>query len=179
MANPKGTFLPTTNVWDVSEIYSTDVNSEEFKELLVRLYRNINDISLAVNDKVTGTYDSQSEIITGKKLSPDPSLSSSSSSSPVERPVYLKFIDYFGELPSSADTKSVAHGIPGVSLHKFTKIYGVASDTTAKSYLPIPYASSTTEDIIELNVDQTNVNITVGKDRSAYTVYCIVLEYIT
>jgi hypothetical protein len=35
-----GMFIPTTQVWDVSEIYSTEVTSPAFKELLVRLYQN-------------------------------------------------------------------------------------------------------------------------------------------
>jgi hypothetical protein len=33
-----GIFVPTTNVWDVSQIYEIDVTSPQFKELLVRLY---------------------------------------------------------------------------------------------------------------------------------------------
>lgn len=177
MTYPKGVLLPTTSVWDVSEIYSTDVNSDQFKELLVRLYRNINDIALAVNEKTTGVYDNESEVITSQKFFPNPLLSSGTSTAPTPRDIYRKVVD-FGALPATG-TKSVAHGIPKVGIqHRFIKISGAASDTTSKSYLPIPYASGTSTDIISMSIDATNVNITVGKDRSAYDVY-VYLEYIT
>ena len=49
-----GSFIPTTQVWDVNEIYSTEVTSPAFKELLVRLYQNINAQSLSLNSKDAG-----------------------------------------------------------------------------------------------------------------------------
>jgi len=59
MANPQqvGSFVPTTNVWDPSEIYSVDVTSPRFKELLVRLYQNVNLIAVVLNTKDSGYYD--------------------------------------------------------------------------------------------------------------------------
>ena len=36
-----GSYIGTTQVWDVSQIYDIEVNSPEFKELIVRLYQNI------------------------------------------------------------------------------------------------------------------------------------------
>ena len=46
-----GLYIPTTSVWDVSEIYSTDVTKPEFKELLVRMYQNLNNMAMATNNK--------------------------------------------------------------------------------------------------------------------------------
>ena len=40
-----GAYVVTTNVWDVSQLYSIDVKSPEFQELLVRLYQNVNNIA--------------------------------------------------------------------------------------------------------------------------------------
>ena len=177
MADPKGAFLPTTSVWDVSEIYSVDVNSEEFKELLVRLYQNLNNISLAINAKDTGAYENENEFITGQNFFSDPSLTSESTSTPIKRPVFRKVVN-FGALKNAAGTTSVAHNIPVTSEYTFTRIYGVANDTTGNSYLPIPYATATAADVIELDVDATNVNITVGKDQSAFATTYVVLEYI-
>jgi hypothetical protein len=51
-----GQFIPTTQVWDIGQLYEVDVNSEDFKELLVRLYQNVNRIALALNTKETGYY---------------------------------------------------------------------------------------------------------------------------
>ena len=46
------------------------------------------------------------------------------------------------------------------------------------SFIPIPYASSTAGDIIELDVDGTNVNITTASDKTAYTHCLVVFGYI-
>src|SRR5574338_508502 len=51
-----GSFIPTTELLDVSQIYSVDVNSLEFKELLVRLYQALNKISLITTNKDSGYY---------------------------------------------------------------------------------------------------------------------------
>jgi nucleoside-triphosphatase THEP1 len=52
----EGSFVQTTQVWDVDEIYSMDIKSPEFKELLVRMYQNLNDIAVVLNTKDTGYY---------------------------------------------------------------------------------------------------------------------------
>ena len=39
--------LPTTNVWDPSQIYETEGLTEPLQELLVRLYQNLNQMALA------------------------------------------------------------------------------------------------------------------------------------
>ena len=172
----RGSFVGTTNVWDVSEIYSTDINSEEFKELLVRLYQNLNRISLSLNTKDTGSYDTL-EFVTGANFFSNPALTSASSSNPTPRPVYRKVIN-FGTLPASASTGTAAHGLTFNANTSFTRIYGTASDVSGKNFIPIPYVSATTADIVEINIDSTNVNVTVGKDMSAFTKVYIVLEYL-
>src|SRR5690606_40889986 len=50
-----GAFVPTTNIWDPSELYTLDIQPE-FRELLVRLYQNLNNMSLLLNLKDTGYY---------------------------------------------------------------------------------------------------------------------------
>jgi hypothetical protein len=45
-------------------------------------------------------------------------------------------------------------------------------------YIPLPYASPTLVNNIQLSVDATNVTITTGIDYSAYTVTYVILEYI-
>lgn len=172
--NP-GMMLPTTNVWDVSQLYDIDINSEEFRELLVRLYQNINNIALAVNLKDTGYYTLQ-EFLNSQAFFPNPSLSSLTPQNPVFRQAFRKVIN-FGVLPN-AGTKTVAHNINITDGYSFTRIYATASDQIGFNYIPIPYASPTDTDNIELSVDATNVTIITGSNRSNFTICYVILEYI-
>lgn len=170
-----GAFISTTNVWDTSQLYSVDIKSPEFKELLVRLYQNVNNISTILNLKDTGYYDVQ-EFVNGQLFFPNPALSSSTAQTPSYRQVYRLVVD-FGALPN-ATTKSVAHGLTIGSGYSFTRIYGCATNPSTE-FIPLPYSSSTANNNIELNVDTTNVNVTTSIDYSAYTKTYIILEYIT
>lgn len=173
-SNP-GAFVPSTNIWDVSALYSTEVTSPEFKELLVRLYQNINNICIALNIKDTGYYVLE-EFVNGQLFFPNPALTSKTSQSPSYRQDFRKVIN-FGMLPNNS-TRSVPHGITITSGFSFTRIYATATNSTATSFIPIPYASNTPGEDIELNVDSTMVNITTGSDRTAYTITYVILEYI-
>jgi hypothetical protein len=170
-----GSFVPTTNVWDVSQIYQVDVTSPEFKELLVRLYQNVNLIATVLNTKDTGYYDVL-EFVNGQIYFPDPALNSTSSTSPSYRQVFRTVVN-FGALPNTG-SKSVAHNIPDINDGvTFTRIYATASDTTDFDYIPIPYASVSGDDV-ELSVDATNVTITTASDRTAFNITYVVLEYL-
>lgn len=168
-------FVPTTNVWDVARLYEIDVTSPEFKELLVRLYQNVNNIALLLNIKDTGLYNTF-EIVNGQTFFPDPALNSSTTATAINRQVYRTTVN-FGPLPN-ATTKSVAHNITTTPKTTFTRIYATASDTTARAYIPIPYASNTAADNIEIFVDATNVTIITGIDMTSYTVCYAILEYL-
>jgi hypothetical protein len=170
-----GSFVPTSYVWDVARLYEVDVNSDEFKELLVRLYQNINSISLALNIKDTGVYNT-SEFVNGQIYFPNPILNSSTPTTPDFRQVYRLVIN-FGALPN-ASTKSVPHGITITPTTTFTRIYATASDPTDNFYIPIPYASNTPADCVEIYVDATNVNIIDGIDKTNFTVCYVILEYL-
>lgn len=169
-----GAFIPTTQIWDVDLIYSLDVKSPEFKELLVRMYQNINIIALNVNIRDAGYYDLQ-EFVNGQLYFPDPLNNSTTPGVPDYRPVFRKVIN-FGSLPNGG-TKSVPHNLDVNVGTTFTRIYATASDTTDFEYIPIPYASAG-GDNIELSVDATNVNITTVIDDSNFNVCYVVLEYL-
>lgn len=170
-----GAFVPTTQVWDVARFYQVDVESREFKELLVRMYQQINLIATVLNVKESGIYPLQ-EFVTSMQWFEDPALNSSTALQPELRPVIRKVID-FGTLPNTG-TKSVAHGITITPATRFTRIYGVASDPST-SFIPLPYASPTLVNNIELNVDAVNVNVITGSNRTAYTTTYIILEFIS
>jgi len=169
-----GAYIPTTTVMDVSEIYSTEVTSPEFKELLVRLYQNFNNLALAMNVKDTAIYDTE-EFVSGRTFFPDPALDSTSTTAPAQRQTYRKVIS-FGALPNAA-TKTVAHGITIDANTTFTRIYGTSSDPAGLIYVPLPYSSTTLNENINLFVDNTNVSITAGINATAFTITYVVLEY--
>lgn len=175
MAIRPGMSLPTTNVWDASQISTVDLGSEEFRQLLIRLYQNINLIAVTVNNKDTGIYDTFSTNC-GQTYFSNPTQISSSAAQPIPRQV-IRTVVNFGALPDTA-TKTAAHNIAPTASYTFTRIYATASDTATPKYIPIPYATGTAADVIELWVDATNVNIKTVSNKTAYTVCYVVLEYI-
>lgn len=171
-----GSFVPTTNVWDVQQIYELQEISPEFKELLVRLYQNINLISIVLNTKDSGYY-ALSEFVNGQLYFPNPSLNSLSSTNPTYRQV-SRIVVTFGALPNTG-TKSVAHNVVLNPACSSTRIYATATDPSDIFSIPIPYASASGTENIEINVDSTNVNIITASDRTNYTITYVVLEYLT
>lgn len=170
-----GSFVPTTQVWDVAAIQEIDVTSPEFKELMVRLYQQINNIAVVLNTKDTGLYQ-LSEFVNGQLYFNNPAYNSGTPFLGGGRQV-LRMVVNFGALPNTG-TKSVPHGLMCTGQTTFTRIYGTASDISGKNYIPLPYASPTAANNIELKVDATNVTIITGSDRSNFTITYVVLEYL-
>lgn len=141
-----------------------EVSTPEFIPILDDMYKRIAD---AVNTKEGALYIPIEDATFQLYFSADPQRL---------RNVYRKTID-FGALPNTA-TKSVPHGIAFTTEFTTTRIYGSATDPVNLSYLPLPYASPTPANNIELNVDGTNVNITTGSDRTLYTRTTVVIEYL-
>lgn len=171
---PFGSFVPTTNVWQISQIQSLNVDPN-LKDLLIRLYQNINLISTVLNTKDSGLYP-LSEFINGQQYFPNPSLNSGTAQQPSQRQVFRTVVN-FGALPNAAQ-KNVAHNITITATTTFTRIYGAASDSTDGTYIPLPFASTVLNDNIVVVISNTNVQILTASDYSAYTSSYIVLEYI-
>ncbi len=143
---------------------------EEQKDLKLRQY--LNDIATATNSKDSGIYDGV-ETVTGQQFLP--TFSTQTSSSATYRGVLRKVID-FGALPNG--TKSVAHGITFTSDQSVTKLYAAAT-IPGTSWIPIPFASPTLNLNISLEMDATNIIITTGINRTAYTRSFVVIEWIS
>lgn len=172
LQNNSGLYVVDTNVWDVSQLSTIDVSSHAFKELLVRLYQNINNISLALNLKDSAYY-VQQEFLNGQSFFPNPNTQFQAQTT---RQAFRMVID-FGALPNTTSL-SIPHGIEVSNGFSFTRMYGAASNQIAMEYIPIPYASSTLANNIQLDVDSTNVTITTSANYSSYTVTYVILEYI-
>lgn len=169
-----GSFVPTTNIWDVSELESVEDISPKLKELMIRMYQNLNVMSLSLNTKDSGFYVT-GEFVTGQVFFPNPAYSSATQQKAVMRQTYRKIIN-FGTLPNNT-FKTMPHGLTPNSSFTFTRIYGCASDPVTFQYVPIPYASPIAAGQIELSVDATNVTITTAANWTAYTVTYVILEY--
>lgn len=163
-----GNYVQQTPIFDVSQLYEVDVKSPEFKELLVRLYQQVNNVILSLNNKESGFY-VQEEFVTGQ-LYFNPN-----STSPLDlRPVFRKEIN-IGPLGPGATV--VAHGLAITNTWKFTHIYGAASDTIGLQYFPLPYASPGGAANISLSVNVANILIT-NNTGVAFTDCYVTLEYV-
>jgi len=168
-SHDKGAFVPNTFLFDASELKETDVKSEKFKDLLVRLYENLNVMQMSLNIKDSAYYD-QNEFVNGQSFYATPSTTPTNATN--RRQVFRKVVD-FGTLPNTGTT-SVAHGIDITGGYNFTRIYGAASDTTNLLYVPIPNSNPA----IHMHVDATNVVITTSANYSAYETTYVILEYL-
>lgn len=171
MANPQyvGSFIPLTQTWDVSEIYTVDINSTAFKELLVRMYQNLNNMAIALNTKDTGMYPT-SELVNSQLWFPNPLLDSTTAQTATQRQVYRKVIN-FGTLPN-AGTTNVAHGLTFDANTRLTRLYGASTDPVGLTYIPLPNPNAM------LSLTTTNVVITTTVNYSMYTTTYVIIEFI-
>jgi hypothetical protein len=166
-----GAFVPTTFAWDSSELQGMDVTSDRFKEMLVNLCQNLDLMQSTLNLKDSAHYNT-SEFVNGQVFFPSSSTNSSNTNTMVGRQVYRKVIN-FGALPNTT-TKSVTHDLNITTGYTFTRIYATASDTTNRTFIPIPNASTD----INLEVDATNVKIKTAGNFSSYDTTYVILEYL-
>ena len=170
-----GSYIPTSQVWDIGEVQETDVTSPKFKELLIRLYQQVGNIATAVNGKDAAIYDT-SEFVCGQTFFPNPTPIAGQPNN--QRQVYRKVINY-GALPDATD-----HGVPhnidvAVAGFSITRLYGAATDPTHRLYLPLPYVANSKDEPIALWATATDVYTdTYATNRSDFTQTYIVIEYL-
>lgn len=172
-----GTQIPTSNVWDLSEIQEV-TKDPKMQELLVRLYQNLNRMALATNIKDAGFY-VQEEFVNGQSFFAKTTTNSQTAQAPAMRQAF-RFVVNFGALPN-AGLNSVTTTLTPTASWTMTRIYGAATNPNTE-YIPLPYASNTPNANIELyadiNAGKLRVNVVTALDYSAYTTTYIVLEYI-
>jgi hypothetical protein len=161
-----GAYVPTTNVWDVSQLYEVEVNSPEFKELLVRLYQNINNIALVLNTKSTGYYIDQ-EFVSSKLF-----FNPTSNDPQLLRNGFIKSINT-GAL--AAGITAVNHDIVVTDTFTWMFISGAATDTGTLVGYPLPFASAAGNNI-EVTVTATQVVID-NNSGVTFTDSQVTLEY--
>lgn len=89
------------------------------------------------------------------------------------KPLYQKTV-VFGALPNTT-TKSLGHGIS--NLGTVVDLYGMAFNSSNNNRLPLPYVDTNTiSSNIHIIVNDTDIKVTTGIDRSALTAY-ITIKY--
>lgn len=162
-----GNFVSSTQVWDVGRLYEIEVTSPEFKDLLVRLYQQVNNIAVSLNLKDTGYYLLEEFVTSGQLFNP-------ASNDPLQnRPIFRKTVN-IGALP--AGVTNSPHGLTITNTWRFLKIQGAASDAVGMNYYPLPFASAGGATNIEVRVTATNVVVT-NNSGIAFTNAIVVLEY--
>ncbi len=173
--------LPTNYIFDVSQLYEVDVKSAEFKELLVRLYQNVNAMNMAINAKESSYYD-LNEFINNQFFFPNPQYNSGVTNT--LKPNYRSVIRKVFNFPQVAGvalgpgTTTIAHNIAISSGTSFTRIYGTASDRTSNNYYPLPWASAAGLTNIELLVNATDISVT-NNSGIVFDVCYVILEFLT
>ena len=163
-----GLYVPTTSVWDQANIANIDINSDAGKELLVKLYQNINNIAVALNYKDSALYDVQ-EFVSGQMF-----FSNTPQNRSILRNAYRLTMN-LGAIANGV-TLTVAHNLPIGTTWTFSRIYGAATDNIGLNYYPIPFAGAGGT-YISINVTSTNVVITNNSGVS-FTSIIVVLEYL-
>ena len=161
-----GSYVPTTNIWEVARLYEIDVNSQEFKELLVRLYQNVNNIAVSLNTKCTGYYINE-EFVSGKlfynPVSNDPLLL---------RPGFIKTVNTG---PLGAGVTAINHNIAVTSTLQWMFISGAATNTGTLVGYPLPFAGAAGNNI-EVSVTATQILID-NNSGVTFTDSQVTLEY--
>ncbi len=138
---------------------------DDIDQLKIRLRQYFNDIASSLNVKDSGYY-VQTETITGQLFLPN--FGTDKASNVTYRPAFRTVVPFTG-LTTGANT--VAHGLSPTATWHFTRIYGVIEDTAAPLWVPIP------NDDIHVDVDGTNINITITASYNGYDGR-VILEYL-
>ncbi len=163
-----GSYVPTTNIWDIGQLYETEVNSPEFKELIVRLYQNINNIAVALNTKSTGYYINQ-EFVSGK-------LFFNPLANPND-PLQLRpgFIISINTGALGAGIIAINHNIVVTNTFQWMFISGAATNTSTLVGYPLPFAGAAGNNI-EVSITSTQIVIN-NNSGVTFTNSQVTLEY--
>ena len=145
-----GDFVHTTSLYDI-DMSALDVNSQDFKQLIVKLQQTVNNIALVLNRKESGQHILE-EFVTGAQFfnptDPNPLLL---------RPEYRKV---FNTGAIGAGATVIAHGLTIDANWHLIYLGGGADDNAGFNYYPIPFSSAGGAANIEIVMNAVNITIT-------------------
>lgn len=164
-----GSFVPNTFVWDLQELQKVQSIDPKLRELLIRLYQNLNLVVLNLNIKDVGQYP-RMEVVNGQLWFPNPANNSTTVATAQERQVLRKVLLFVGGLPNNG-SQTIPHGITVTKNTSWTRIYATATTATGTG-ISLPNASTT------ITTTTSNVVISTTANLSSYVLTYIILEYI-
>lgn len=166
-----GSFIETTAVLDVARLYETDVKSDEFKELLGRLFEIVNSLSLSMNTRDFAFY--LTETLVNSQSWYNPNASTVLSNQLDLRPAFRKVINC-GAINAGLNT--IPHGLTIGSTWQFVYINGTANNPAISDYYPLPFAGFANNNI-ELRLNATDVIIDNNSGKT-FTSCNVVVEFL-
>lgn len=164
-----GSFIQQTPLFDAQQWYSLKPTDDQFRDLLVLMHQQLNQMALILNLKTTGYHLLESFNNSNQWFNPN-------TTDPLQlRAEFTKVINV-GAL--GAGVTNAPHGISILagSTIKFTYIGGSATDSVGLVFYPLPAPNGGANDII-VTVDATNVVITNNSGVNFTSAY-IVLKYL-
>ena len=181
MAELRGVYIPTTEIWNTSEVEQAKIENAALKQLLVNMYMKLNRMATSIEAREFGAYPLD-ETMNGQKWFADPDLNSTTATTAAQRQAFRKVIimpPLPSAIPPATAVISVAHGISVTANTFFTRLWAMAHNPTINSFLPIPYAfPQLTEQSMYIDADLTSVHIRTGTNRAGYTEVIAVIEYL-
>jgi len=178
----KGAYLPSTQVWDTSEVESAEGVNDPTKELVIRMYQKLADMATMINYKETGLYPTQ-EFVCSKKYFANETLTSTSGRTPKLREVIRKTLPWLDEVTGTSALPNAALGNMKhvLTFDANTVLVGLTAactDPTHRVYMTLPYVSCA-KGTIAIWANATDVFIECcGFDGTDFTINNIVIEYI-
>jgi hypothetical protein len=160
-----GVFVQQSPIFDVGELQDVDLNSENFRELLVRLYQQMTNISIVLNLKTSGYYTNTEFVTSELYFAPDNNPANM-------RSIFMMTVDTGVINPGL--NPGIPHGLTIASTWRFISIYGAANNTSTNNYYSLPYAAAAG---IEVRLNATDIVI----DNSTGLTFLeseIILKYI-
>ena len=153
-----------------------DTVPEKWEEAREFLVEQLKKLAIATNQREIGLF-IDVETLSGQQWIPTTAMSGPGSSNSQQfRTVFRKVID-FGALPAGGN-KPIAHGIVFDTNFTLVNLYLSATDPVNFKAFSLQYWANSVAGSIILNMDASNVNVTVTSNYSAYTRSFIVIEYL-
>jgi hypothetical protein len=166
---------PDSQVFE-SYIPIYDTVPEKWEDAREFIVEQLKKLGIATNQREIGLF-IDTEILSGQQWIPTAAMSGAGSSNSQQFRTVLRKVINFGALPAGG-TKSVPHGIVFDINFTLTNLYLAATDPVNFLAFSLQYWANSAPGSIILNMDATNVNVTVTSNYSAYTRSFIVIEYL-
>ncbi len=145
---------------------------EKWEDARPFIVEQLRKVSNGLNIREIGWFLDE-QLLSGKQFIPGINLTGTTEQF---RSVFRKVVD-FGPLPN-AGTKSVPHGIVFDANFTLIQLWAAATDPINLFAAPIPFASVTLANTVQIYMDAVNINITTSVNQSAYTRCFVFIEFI-